>query len=172
MASIAENHSTETFDRWRPFWYGITDNVMQHIVSVDMGREWRSHLIWSKPEGEELRRALTQKFASTTVLLSVILAAEVGVLTSPSKPADDVRLAFKAREYNLEYWAGMSLGWAICFSIGAVIANYTAWGVFTAISDANLRLVARSSIGVYCAQLPNLLIIFTAYMFFCTVRYL
>ena len=168
---MADQHSTETFERWRPFWIGITDNFTQHFASVESSREWRAHLMGSKPEGEQLRRALTQKFSSTTMMLSVILAVEIGILTSPAQPADDVRRAFKEQEFNsLEYWAGVALGWSIFVSIGAVIANYTAWGMFTAISDANLRMIARSQIGVHCAQLPSFLILITLYMFIISVR--
>jgi hypothetical protein len=166
MPSIAENRSSEYFDNWRPFWVGIPDSLVEHVICVDTSGLWRRHIIWSKPAGRELRRALTQRFASTTVFLSVIVAAEIGVLTSSSKPADDVRLALQAKEYSLDYWTGVALALAIFFSIAALIANFSAWSVFSAISDENMKLIARSSIGLYGVQLPNGLIVCVIYLFF------
>ena len=122
-------------------------------------------MIWSKPEGKELREALTQRFASTTVLLSLLLATELGVMFSPSKPADDVRNAMKAEEYSVEYFAGAALGLSIFFSVSALVANFSAWGIFTAVGDMNLRLIARSDVGLHGAQLPSRLVVGVIYLF-------
>lgn len=114
-----------------------------------------------------LREALTQRFASTTVFLSLILGTEIRVLFSPSQPADDVRRALKAEEsHTLEYWTGIFLCLSIFFSIAALVANFTAWGIYTVVGDENLKLVARSSIGLYGAQLPNILVLGVIYLFY------
>jgi hypothetical protein len=132
---------------------------------------WRRHLIWSKPAGRVLREALTQRFASTTVFLSLILGTEIRVLFSPSQPANDVRLSLKAKESTtLEYWTGIALCMAIFFSIAALVANFTAWGIYTVVGDENLKLIARSSIGLYGAQLPNILVVGVIYLFYLWVR--
>lgn len=143
---------------------------MDHFISIDMSGLWRRHVIWSKPSVRDLRQGLIQRFASTTVLLSVIVAAEIGVMSSNSKPADDVRDALKDKDYGLEWWTGVALAVATFVSIGALIANFTAWAIFTAVSDANLKLIARSSIGLYGAQLPNRLVVCVLYLFFIWVR--
>jgi len=154
------------FDRWRIFWIGVPGSFVDHFLSVELSSLWRRHLIWSKPAGKLLREALTQRFASVTVFLSLILGTEIRVLFSPSKPANDVRDAMEAKEYTLEYWTGIALALSIFFSIAALVANFTAWGIFTVIGDANLKLVARSSIGLYGAQLPNRLVVCVIYMFY------
>jgi hypothetical protein len=154
------------FNRWRPFWIGIPASVLDHFVSVELSTLWRRHLIWSKPAGRALREVLTQRFASTTVFLSLILGTEIRVLFSPATPADDVRLALKASEYSLEYFTGVVLCLSIFFSIAALIANFTAWGIYTVIGDENLKLIARSSIGIYGAQLPNRLVVGVIYLFY------
>jgi hypothetical protein len=162
--------TAEYFDHWRIFWFGIPENWFDHFLCVDLSALWRRHLIWSKPAGNELREALTQRFSSTTVFVSLILGAEIGVLFSPSKPIDEMREAFKAHDYSLEYWAGVALSMSIFFSIAALIANFTAWGIFSVIGDENLKLIARSSIGLYGAQLPNRLVVGVIYLFFLWVR--
>jgi hypothetical protein len=154
------------FDHWRPFWFGIPENWFEHIICVDLSGMWRRHLIWSKPAGNDLREVLTQRFSSTTVFVSLILGAEIGVLFSPSKPIDEMRESFKAQDYSLDYWAGIALALSIFFSIAALIANFTAWGIFSVIGDENLKLIARSSIGLYGAQLPNRLVVGVIYLFF------
>lgn len=167
--------TAEYFDHyWSPFWFGIPENWFEHIICVDLFGMWRRHLIWSKPSGSELREVMTQRFSSTTVFVSLILGAEIGVLFSPSKPIDEMREAFKAQDYSLEYVAGVALSLSIFFSIAALIANFTAWGIFSVIGDENFQLIARSSIGLYGAQLPNrydaLLMLFTvAYKFSTTM---
>jgi hypothetical protein len=163
---LTEKNIDGYFDRWRLFWIGIPGNVLDHFISAELSSLWRRHLIWSKPAGRPLREALTQRFASTTVFLSLILGTEIRVLFSPSRPADDVRNALQAKNYSLEYWTGIALALSIFFSIAALIANFTAWGIFTVIGDENLKLVARSSIGLYGAQLPNRLVMCVIYLFY------
>lgn len=145
---------------------GIPASWLDHFLSVELSSAWRRHLIWSKPAGKSLREALTQRFASTTVFVSLILGTEIRTLFSPSKPADDVRVALKAQDYSLEYVTGVALCLSVFFSIAALIANFSAWGIFTVIGDENLKLVARSSIGLYGAQLPNRLVVGVIYMFY------
>jgi len=155
------------FNKYHIFWVGIPAKVLEHFVSAELSSLWRKHLIWSKPAGKVLREALTQRFASTTVFLSLILGTEIRVLFSPSQPADDVRAALRAEaSHTLEYWTGIGLCLSIFFSIAALVANFTAWGIYTVIGDENLKLIARSSIGLYGAQLPNLLVVGVIYLFY------
>ncbi|CAJ1954473.1 unnamed protein product [Cylindrotheca closterium] len=155
------------FNTWHIFWVGIPATVTEHFVSAELSSFWRRHLIWSKPAGKLLREALTQRFASTTVFLSLILGTEIRVLFSPSTPADNVRNALKNEEsHTLEYWTGIGLCLSIFFSIAALVANFTAWGIYTVIGNENLKLIARSSIGLYGAQLPNILVVGVIYLFY------
>jgi hypothetical protein len=169
--TLKDKHIEGYFNRWRLLWIGIPGQWYDHFVSADLSAIWRRHLIWSKPAGRSLREALTQRFASTTVFISLILGTEIRTLFSPSTPADDVRLAFKAREYSLEYFAGVALCLSIFFSIAALIANFTSWGIYTVVGDENLKLIARSSIGLYGAQLPNRLVVLVIYSFYIWVRF-
>jgi hypothetical protein len=158
--------SSENFNRWRPFWIGTTDSFWEHLIGVETGSTWRLHTIWSKESGQTLRAGLVQRFSSITIFLSVIVAAEVGVITSAAQPVDAVRIALANHDLkSFEFWTGVFLAVATSVSIAALIANYSAWAVFHAISDENLKVIARSSIGIYAAQLPNRLIIFVNYLF-------
>jgi hypothetical protein len=141
---------------------------MNHFVSVDMSSLWRRHAIHSK-KGNKLRKPLTQRFSSTTIFLSVILAAEIGIITSPAEIVEDVRVALKCRSYNLEFWTGIVLSFSTLSSITALTSNYSAWAIFTAISDENMRVICASSMGLYAAQLPNILIVVVFYSFLLSV---
>lgn len=162
---------SEYFTQWRPLWIGVIDNFWEHFIGLETSTLWRRHSIWSKKNGRDLREGLVQRFSSITIFLSVIVAAEIGVITSPSKPVENVRIALANNDLNsFEFWTGVALSMATYASIAALMANYSAWAVFDSVSEENLKLIARSSIGIYAAQLPNRLLIFVNYLFLAWVR--
>mmetsp|Transcript_8598 Transcript_8598/g.20698 ORF Transcript_8598/g.20698 Transcript_8598/m.20698 type:complete len:290 (+) Transcript_8598:30-899(+) len=170
MASVPQqDDSNSYFGSWHPFWCGIPDRFYDHFVSVDMSKRWRDHVIHSKKSGHELRQPITQRFSSSTIFLSVILAAEIGMITSPSDLSAEVREALGSSSFTLAYWTGIVLSFATVIAIAAITANYSAYAVFAAISDENLHIIAKSSIGFYAAQLPTYLIVSVLYTFLATI---
>lgn len=171
MASIAASQPVDYFSRWHPFWVGITDSIGEHFIGVDNRASWGCHVVMAKETGKHLRAGLMQRFTSTTIFLSVILATEIGVMTSPAKPADQVRVAMgDARYGSLEFWTGVALCMGILLSISALIANYSAWAIFAAVGEENLTMIARSSLGLYAHTLPKRLITSVVYLFLLWVR--
>jgi hypothetical protein len=107
------------------------------------------------------------RFASTTVFLSLLVSAEIGVLFSPSTIVEEVRKSLGKNETNtLEFWTGIVLCVSIFFSLSALLANFTSWSIFVVLSQENAATILRSSIGLYSAQMPSRLVISSIYVFF------
>ena len=71
--------------------------------------------VWSKKNGDDLKKIVTERFASSTVFLSLLFSSEMGVLYSPSDPGKDIRSALELKQYATpDYWLGV----ALCFSVG------------------------------------------------------
>lgn len=137
------------------------------FISIDNFRIWRRHLAWSTSNGKQLRDHMTQRFASNMVFMSLLLSAEVGVLFSPSSPAEQMRQRLKESLYDTyDFWAGIVLCTAIFFTLCTLVATFTAWAVISVLSENNAHCVIRSSIGIYAIQLPSRVIVLSIYTFF------
>ena len=128
------------------------------FFSVDLTALWRRHLVWSRhQDGKELLDIITSRFASTQIFLSLLFAAEVGTYFSPSRIVTDVRGALRTGPTQgdpLHYACGTMLILSISVTGSAVLANYTALGVFRCLSPENAAMILRSDVGLYAAQLP------------------
>eukprot|EP00584_Thalassiosira_punctigera_P005029 CAMPEP_0172534688 /NCGR_PEP_ID=MMETSP1067-20121228/6958_1 /TAXON_ID=265564 ORGANISM="Thalassiosira punctigera, Strain Tpunct2005C2" /NCGR_SAMPLE_ID=MMETSP1067 /ASSEMBLY_ACC=CAM_ASM_000444 /LENGTH=460 /DNA_ID=CAMNT_0013319505 /DNA_START=317 /DNA_END=1699 /DNA_ORIENTATION=+ len=138
----------------------------EYFMSVDHHQIWRRHLAWSIQDGDHLRNAVTSRFASNMVFMSLLLGTEVGVLFSPSKPADRFRAALKNESYgDLNFWAAIILCCSIGLTLSTLVANFTAWAIIGAVSPHNSHVILRSSVGLDAAQLPARLVILSIYFF-------
>ena len=116
--------------------------------------------------GDHLRNAVTSRFASNMVFMSLLLGTEIGVLFSPSQPADVFRAALKNKTYSdANFWAAIMLCISIGFTLSTLVANFTAWAIIGAVSPQNSHAILRSSIGLDAAQLPARLVIVSIYCF-------
>jgi hypothetical protein len=130
------------------------------VFSVELTSLWRRHLVWSHKEpnqSKELLDIVTGRFASTQIFLSLLFAAEVGTYYSPSRIVTDVRSSLRTGPYEmpLEYSTGIMLIVSIILTGAAVLANYTAFGVFRCVGHENAALILRSDMGLYAATLPS-----------------
>ena len=138
----------------------------EYLMSVDHHQIWRRHLAWSLRDGDHLRNAVTSRFASNMVFMSLLLGTEIGVLFSPSKPADTFRSALQNESYgNPNFWAGIILCLSIGLTLSTLVANFTAWAIIGAVSPHNSHAILRSSVGLDAAQLPARLVITSIYFF-------
>jgi len=141
-------------------------NFSEYFMSVDHHQIWRRHLAWSFRDGECLRNAVVSRFASNMVFMSLLLGTEIGVLFSPSQPADIFRAALKNAKYaDVNFWAAIVLCISIGLTLSTLVANFTAWAIISAVSPQNAHTVLRSSIGLTSAQLPARLVILSIYSF-------
>jgi hypothetical protein len=139
------------------------------LYSTELTALWRRHLVWSHKDGKELLEIVTGRFASTQIFLSLLFAAEVGTYFSPSRIVTDVRNALRTGPHvgkPLEYATGILLIISIILTGSAVLANYTALGVFRCLSRENAAIVLRSDVGLYAAQLPSRLTFLSIISFF------
>lgn len=49
----------------------------EYFVTVDNSALWQKHICWAKSTGKDLRQYITQRYASSVVFLSCLLAAQV-----------------------------------------------------------------------------------------------
>lgn len=141
-------------------------NFSEYFVSVDHHTIWRRHLAWSLKDGDNLRAVITARFASNLVFMSLLLGTEIGVLFSPSKPADAFRAAMKKGDYSeVDFWAAIVLCVSIGTTLSSLVANFTAWAVVGAVSPQNAHAILRSSVGLQATQLPARLVITSIYLF-------
>ena len=80
-------------------------------------------IVWSKKNGDDLKKIVTERFASSTVFLSLLFSSEMGVLYSPSDPGKDIRAALESKNYDSpDYWLGVALCFAIFFSVSGTLS--------------------------------------------------
>jgi hypothetical protein len=116
-------------------------------------------------------KIVVARYTSTTVFLSLLVSAQMGVFFSPSNVMEDVRqaLADPNDAISLKYWTGICLLVSIFVNIAALIANFTAWQIFLVLSKENASILLRSSMGLYAAQLPSRLVMLSIYLLFISV---
>jgi len=152
------------FDRF--FRFVRLPHFSEYFMSVDHHQIWRRHLAWSLRDGDHLRNAVTSRFASNMVFMSLLLGTEIGVLFSPSKPADRFRAALRDEKYSdPNFWAAIILCISIGLTLSTLVANFTAWAIIGAVSPHNSHAILRSSMGLAAAQLPARLVIISIYCF-------
>lgn len=153
-------------------WYILPRHFTEYFFSLDLSAIYRRHLVWAKTDGASLRTLVTERFTSTTVFLSLLLSAEIGILFSPSDIMEEVRAALDTAQIidtDLKFWAGLILTISILVSIAGLLANFSAFTVLRAVSDENAAIILRSSLGLYAANLPSILATFSIYFFFITI---
>ena len=95
------------------FFFRMPRTPQEYIVSIDLSNTWRQHLgkfasvlsaqlrglknadppltetmqmysqVWSKKNGDDLKRIVTERFGSSTVFLSLLFSSEMGLIYSP-----------------------------------------------------------------------------------------
>lgn len=157
--------------RWRLWEQFRLLRLKDVFFSVELTSLWRRHLIWSHREPHQTKELLdivTGRFASTQIFLSLLFAAEVGTYYSPSRLVTDVRNSLRTGPYEapLEYATGIMLIVSIILTGAAVLANYTAFGVFRCVGHENVALILRCDVGLYAATLPSRLTFASIVTFF------
>jgi hypothetical protein len=160
-----EEHELNHFQRVYKL-FRLPDSPTEYFMSVDHHPIWRRHLAWSSRDGQHLINVVTARFASNMVFMSLLLGTEIGVLFSPSEPADKFRAALQTESYgDLNFWAAIILCISIGLTLSTLVANFTAWAIIGAVSPQNSHAILRSSLGLDAAQLPARLVIISIYCF-------
>lgn len=154
----------DIWNTWIPF-FGLI-KPKEYVITADHFKEWRTHMLWSKSDGAQLRTMFTTRFGSMMVLMSLLLGSEVNVLFNSSQPGDEVRSAMKAGEYDSVYlWIGIILVVSIHLTIFPILSTFSAWATILAVSDSNIHVVLRSKVGSYVMALPGRMCVLSIYAF-------
>ena len=147
-------------------WFSLPYSILGHILSVDLTGQYREHFVWACDDGDKLVRTVTSRFQSSSVFLSLLVSTTLGVFFNSSTPVQQVRVALLEETYDsVEFATGVVMCISTLCSLGALIANFTAWSIFVVLSKENAAIILRSSLGLYTEQLPNRLVVLAIYLF-------
>lgn len=98
----------------------------EYFVTVDHSVLWQKHVAWSKPKGENLRKYVTERFASNMIVLSLMLGAEIGVFFNSAAEVSEMRMLLNTARYgSLRYWIGIIIALDCSVTVIAIIATFT-----------------------------------------------
>lgn len=120
-----------TADYSNDTWLSLLDLLRpsEFFVTVDHSQIWRKHVAWSKPDGKDLRNYTAQRFSSSMVFLSLILAAEMNVLFNSSVITTDIRTQMINGNYgSVKHWIGCLILLSAAVTVIALVSTFTAWG--------------------------------------------
>jgi hypothetical protein len=99
--------------------------VRQYILALDQFSQWRKHQVWAHRDGEELKNIISQRFASNTIFLSLLISTEVGILFTPSEPGIVFREHLKdGNVATWGFWSGIILVIGVFVSICALYTTF------------------------------------------------
>jgi hypothetical protein len=151
--------------RWRRKLFRVVHLHDFFISTVDWD-EWRAHMAWANSNGAGLKNAVSARFGTTMVLMSLLLASQVTVLFSGSNVGDDIRSAMMDASYDsIALYIGVLLILGMFLALYTIITTYMAWGTLLPINDANVLAVFRSRMGLHVMSLPNRLATATIYVY-------
>lgn len=145
------------------------------FITADLTARWRRHVVRYYSH-TPLQLIVTGRYGPTMLVLSVMFAAEINIFFSPSDIVTDVRHTLARGQnaasgtvdysnYRLRLATGLALIASIVVTFSAILANYTAMGVFSTVSSENAAIVYRSDVGLYAAQLPAVLTVLSFHLF-------
>lgn len=149
-------------------WWSLRDliKLRECLIVVNYYPIWRRHLAWAMENGGDLRNYMTQRYASSMVFLSLMLAAELNVLFNSSQITTNIRLTLhEQKHFTLQFWIGFTILVSIIMTLISLVVTFTAWGMVSAISDENAHCILRSSIGQYVGELPQRFTVASIYSF-------
>lgn len=191
MAEQKEHTADFTNDTWLSL-LGLL-HPTEFLVTVDHSQLWRKHVAWSKPDGKELRNYTAQRFSSSMVFLSLMLASEMNILFNSSMITTEIRTEMMNGNYlSVKHWIGFVILFSSCVTVIALVTTFTAWGkkrmpwkllnldhsthlflpfyrysvgMVSSIGDKNAHCLLRSSIGQLVTSLPSNYVVLSLYLF-------
>lgn len=98
----------------------------EYFVTVDNFSIWRRHLAWAMENGGDLRRYMTQRYASNMVFMSLLLGAELNVLFNPSAVTTAMRTNLHDENwYSVDFFAGIMILVSVILTILSLISTFT-----------------------------------------------
>ena len=102
--------------------------LREFVITVDHFSIWRRHLAWAVENGKDLREYMTQRYASSMVFMSLLLATELNVLFNSARVTTNVRDALMHEAYrDIHFWAGIAVIISAILTLLSLISIFTAW---------------------------------------------
>lgn len=145
------------------------------FITTDLTGQWRHHLVRYYSH-KPLQEIVMGRYGPTMLVLSLLLGSEINVFFSPSDIATGVRHAMASASSSsddddfLQLVTGFVMIASIVVTFSALLANYTAMGVFATVHPANAAIIYRSDVGLYAAQLPARMTVLSFYLFVTWMR--
>jgi len=125
---------TSSVDQRRDFntqtWVSVIGllKLREFVITVDHFSIWRRHLAWAVENGKDLREYMTQRYASSMVFMSLLLATELNVLFNSARVTTNVRDALMQEAYlDIHFWAGIAVIISAILTLLSLISIFTAW---------------------------------------------
>lgn len=125
---------TSSIDQRRDFntqtWISVIGllKFREYVITVDHFSIWRRHLAWAMDSGKDLRDYMTQRYASSMVFMSLLLATELSVLFNSAEVTTHVRVALMKENFrDIHFWAGLFVILSAIFTLLSLISIFTAW---------------------------------------------
>ena len=116
-----EHAADFTNDTWMSL-LGLLRFPTEFLVTVDHSQLWRKHVAWSKPDGKELRNYTAQRFSSSMVFLSLMLAISMNVLFNSSIITTEIRSEMINGNYrSVKHWIGFVILLSSCVTVIALV---------------------------------------------------
>mmetsp|Transcript_23698 Transcript_23698/g.65784 ORF Transcript_23698/g.65784 Transcript_23698/m.65784 type:complete len:596 (+) Transcript_23698:230-2017(+) len=160
--------STDRRDFTPSTWISLLEliKLREYLITVNHFSIWRRHNAWAMEDGKDLKKYITQRYASAMVFMSLLLSTEFGVLFNSSDIVKKVRVNLAEAHWDtIGFWAGLFIILSALFTILSLISTFTFSAMISAVDEANSHCILRSSIGQYATELPGRLIVLSIYTF-------
>jgi len=125
---------TSSVDQRRDFnaqtWTSVIGllKLREYVITVDHFSIWRRHLAWAFENGKDLRDYMTQRYASSMVFMSLLLATELSVLFNSAQVTTSVRASLMKEDYHdVHFWVGIFIIMSSILTLLSLISTFTAW---------------------------------------------
>ena len=146
---------TSSLDKRRDYshntWWSLLVllKVREYFVTVDNFSIWRRHLAWAMENGKDLRAYMTQRYGSSMVFMSLLLATELNVLFNSARVTTNVRDALMREAYlDIHFWAGIAVIISAVLTLLSLISIFTAWTSTYTNNVIELRLETALVLGL------------------------
>ena len=125
---------TSSVDQRRDFstqtWLSVIGllKLREYVITVDHFSIWRRHLAWAFENGKDLRDFTSQRYASSMVFMSLLLATELNVLFNSARVTTSVREALMEENcHDVHFWIGIFVIISSVLTLLSLISIFTAW---------------------------------------------
>ena len=104
--------------RWATHFYGR--HIYDRVLPGGSKKSFRNHVAWSKRRHVNVKSIATSRCLKSTVIVSLIIRTNMGILYSSSEVGDRIREGLENSEYKeYHFWIGVM----VCISVRRFLAG-------------------------------------------------